>query len=141
MLKLNLIIDGKVDQLAQLAEQTGLQVSQDRLDIPSPIGEGSISAIRLPDGITLNHYHFLPRTPGSLRSIVPEEAGLFLANINLSRSPFRKQIDDKEVEIGRGGPAGCFFYSPGIEAEGGGNPGEWINTVILTFPQELLCLI
>ncbi|MEO1436764.1 MAG: hypothetical protein AAFV80_14595, partial [Bacteroidota bacterium] len=131
-------IDVRQNILDQFAGFFGLAIQDGILAMDTPLGNGRMQFLELPNQLELYHLTFQVHFPFALSSSNPPDSQWLLLNINLSKAVLEKTVNDTQVNIQRYLPTGMLFYPPGIRVFSTSPPDERFEIVLVRFHQSLL---
>ena len=125
---------------SQMAQYLNLKPENNRIEIPSYMGEGFLQYIELPYQIQLHHYRYKLKEKIEVRGINPPKDGLYMVNINLSNRILDKEVGQKERKLSASGGSGILFYTPGYHSRGSNELDAAYEVVFFAFPISTLAL-
>jgi len=137
-MKVNLLISESITQLEQMAEQLGIKPKDNRIEIPSVLGEGFCQFYPLPYNIQLHHYVYCLHRQIEVKSHNDKESGMFIVNINLSNGLLDKNVGSSQYWLNKEGKHGVLFYSPGNDSRGINEIDQSFEVVFFSIPKAAL---
>ncbi|MEL6673255.1 MAG: AraC family transcriptional regulator [Bacteroidota bacterium] len=124
--------------LQQFAEQLGVAPSGNLLQVQAAIGAGSMRLTAFPEGMEVYDFRFQLNHPLEFHSLNPPDSEWRLLNINLSRIPLEKTVNDEQISFQKFLPSGILFYPPDTRVKNLNPPHAPFHIVLIRFKQALL---
>lgn len=135
---MNASIDINQDLFEQFEDQLSAVANKDRLQLPSKLGSGGINRKVFPGKVELFHFKFQLQEAFQMHSVNPESSEWWLLNINLSKAPVDKPMDNDALHLQRFLPSGMLLYTPKTDVSCATPPHTDFEFVLLRFPKAWL---
>jgi len=138
IISMKLKINIENDIFKQFAEQVGVEVTNNSMQLEKSIGEGSINLSLYPNSLEFYHFKFKLKQALQLNSKNPANSEYLLLNINLSENTIEKKVNGEDINFQKYLPSGILYYPPNIKVESKSPINKAFEIVLIKFPKNLL---
>ena len=135
---IDLQINTSKNLLHEFGNGLGIEVENNSLLLNGAHGEGEAFLRYFPNQLELYHFKFNLKLPISIHSFNPADSEWLLLNINLSKLPLEKTVNEKELALQRYLPSGILLYSAGTQVYSTSPTNESYEVCIVRFHKNFL---
>ena len=131
-------LDIRNNIINQFAEQLGLPVENNGIQINNAVGTGTAHFIPFANQLEFYHFEIDLKSDFQVWSENPLDSDWVLLNINLSDTKLDKKVNEEEFSFQRFLPSGMLFYTPGTQVSSTSPPNVPFEIALVRFHKSFL---